>query len=153
MIGASAAKSMSGLDYLRAVVRGDYPLPPISSVLDFRIVEIEKGHAVFELYPAEYHYNPIGVVHGGFAATVLDSAMACAVHSTLEAGTGYATIEFKVNLVRPVTADVGRLRAVGEIVHAGSRIATAQARLIDDAGSVYAHATETCLIVEHAQRL
>jgi uncharacterized protein (TIGR00369 family) len=152
MIGAAAAKGMAGLDYLRAVIRGEYPTPPIASVLDFRIAEVEKGRVIVEVYPAEYHYNPIGVVHGGLAATVLDSAMACAVHSTLDAGTGYATIEFKVNLVRPVTADVGRLRAIGEIVHAGTRVVTAQARLIDDAGSVFAHATETCLLVEHAER-
>jgi uncharacterized protein (TIGR00369 family) len=151
-VGAAAAKNMSGIEYLRAVVRRELPSPPIAAVLDFEITELEPGHAVAEVVPAEYHYNPIGVVHGGLTATVLDSAMACAVHSTLPAGTGYATIEFKVNLVRPLTADVGRLRAIADVVHNGGRIATAEARLVDAAGVLYAHATETCLIVEHGPR-
>lgn len=151
-VGASAAKTMSGIEYLRAMMRRELPAPPIASVLDFEMTEVERGHTVVEVMPAEYHYNPIGVVHGGLAATVLDSAMASAVHTTLPAGSGYATLEFKVNLVRPLTADVGRLRAIADVVHDGGRIATAEARLVDARGVLYAHATETCLIVEHGPR-
>ena len=151
-VGADAAKTMSGIEYLRAMVRRELPAPPIASLLDFEITEIERGHTVFEVSPAEYHYNPIGVVHGGLAATVLDSAMASAVHTTLPAGTGYTTLEFKINLVRPLTAGVGRLRAIADVVHDGGRIATAEARLVDAGGVLYAHATETCLIVEHGPR-
>ena len=149
-IGVSAGRGMPGLDYLRAASRGELPLPPMAALLGFTVTEIEPGRAVAEVYPAEYHYNPMGVVHGGLAATVLDSAMACAVHSTLPAGTSYTTVEIKVNLVRSVTADVGRLRAVAELVFAGGRIATAQARLIDDRDELYAHATETCLLQRRA---
>ena len=146
-IGAAAGRGMAGLDYLRAASRGELPLPPMAELLGFTVTEIDPGRAIAEVYPAEYHYNPMGVVHGGLAATVLDSAMACAVHSTLPAGTGYTTVEIKINLVRAVTSNVGRLRAVAEVVFAGGRIATAQARLLDDHDELYAHATETCLLI------
>jgi uncharacterized protein (TIGR00369 family) len=152
MAGAAAARSMAGIDYLRAIMRGDYPVPPMASLMDFTVIDVEPGRVVVEVRPGEQHYNPIGVVHAGMAATVLDTAMACAVHSTLGPGTGYATIEFKINLVRAVTADVGRLRAVAEVVHGGSRIATAEARLLDDAGALYAHATETCMLMPKGPR-
>ena len=151
-IGAAAAMNMAGIDYLRALWRKEYPAPPMASLMGIEMTEIEPGRAVFEVTPSDVHYNPIGVVHGGLAATVLDSAMACAVHSTLPAGSGYATVEFKVNLVRPLRADVGRLRAVAEVVHAGGRIATAQARLCDEAGALYAHATETCFVLTNGAR-
>ena len=150
--GAAAARSLSGIDYLRGMMRGEYPVPPMASLMDFTVTDVEPGRVVVEVRPGEQHYNPIGVVHAGMAATVLDTAMACAVHSTLGPGTGYATIEFKINLVRPVTADVGRLRAVAEVVHGGSSIATAEARLLDDAGALYAHATETCMLMTRGPR-
>src|SRR6185295_12927402 len=143
---AASGRGLSGLEHLQAIVAGDIPPPPIAALLGFELVAVDEGRAVFAVYPGEYHYNPIGVVHGGLAATVLDSAMACAVHSTLPAGTRYTTLEFKVNLVRALTADVGRLRAVAEVMHGEGRIATAQARLVDDSGTLYAHATETCLL-------
>src|SRR5437764_9228130 len=106
--------------------------------MNFQIAELSEGRAVFVAEPAEYHYNPLGVVHGGLAATLLDSAMGCAVHSTLPAGRGYTTLEIKVNLVRAVTAAVGPLRAEARIVHAGRQAATAEARLVDGAGKLYA---------------
>ena len=152
MPGAAAARSMAGIDYLRGMMRGEYPVPPMASLMDFTLTDVEPGRVVVEVRPGEQHYNPIGVVHAGMAATVLDTAMACAVHSTLGPGTGYATIEFKINLVRPITTDVGRLRAVAEVVHGGSRVATAEARLLDDAGALYAHATETCMLMTKGPR-
>lgn len=144
--GLAAAKKLSGLEYLRAILRGELPAAPISALLGFGLVEVEEGRAVFAVEPAEYHYNPIGTVHGGLAATVLDSALACAVHSTLPAGAGYTTLELHVNLVRAITHETGRLTCTGEVVHVGGRMATAQARLTDAAGKLYAHATTTCML-------
>jgi uncharacterized protein (TIGR00369 family) len=143
---AAAGLAMRGIEYLRAIAEERFPAPPIARLLDFRIVELAEGRAVFEVTPSEQHYNPIGVVHGGLAATLLDSAMGCAVHSTLDAGEGYTTLEFKVNLVRPITAQTGPVRATSELVHAGRRTATAHARLEDAAGNLLAHASATCLI-------
>ena len=102
--------------------------------------------AVFAVEPAEYHYNPIGVVHGGVAATLLDSAMGCAVHSALPAGAGYTSLEIKVNFVRPLTAETGRVRCEAKLIHLGGRTATAEGRVVDEAGKLYAHGTTTCLI-------
>jgi uncharacterized protein (TIGR00369 family) len=110
MIGAKVAKTMSGLDYLRTIERGEIPPPPIAKLLGFHLKKVDTGYAVFELEPAEYHYNPIGMVHGGVASTVLDSAMGCAIHSTLPLGTGYSTVELKVNFVRPMNTETGRVR-------------------------------------------
>jgi uncharacterized protein (TIGR00369 family) len=145
--GAEVARTLSGLEYLQAMVRGELPPPPIAQLLGFTLVEVERGRAAFGVAPAEYHYNPIGAVHGGLAATLLDSAMACAVHSTLPADTRYTTLDMTVHFVRPVTADTGPMRCEGEVVHVGSRVATAQGRLVDAAGKLYAHATETCLVL------
>src|SRR5215212_11598474 len=115
LVGARAAPSMSGIEYLRAMLRGDYPPPPIAMTLGFTLDEVEEGRAVFGMVPAEYHYNPIGMVHGGVAATLLDSAMGCAVQSRLGAGTGYTTLEMKVNLLRAITVDTGPVRCEGTL--------------------------------------
>ena len=144
---ADAARSMSGIAFLQAIRDGRLPSPPIAALLGMRLAEVEHGRAVFEVAPAEQHYNPIGVVHGGLAMTLLDSAMACAVQTQLPAGTGYTTLEVKVNLVRPITADSGRLRAIGRVLHAGSRIATAEGRLEDAAGRLFAHGSTTCIVL------
>jgi len=149
MIGARRGMQMSGLEYMRAIVAGEIPGPPIARSLDFLLAEVEEGRAVFTLTPSEFHYNPIGVVHGGVAATLLDSAMGCAVHSLLPAGTGYTTLELKVNFLRPVTRDTGPMRAEATVLHPGSRTALAEARLVDAAGKLLAHATSTCLILSH----
>ena len=138
---------MRGLDYLRKIAAGEVPAPPISRLMGFTVVEADEGRAVFEATPGEEHYNPIGVVHGGLAATLLDSAMGVAVHATLGPGEGYTTLEIKVNFVRPITRDTGTVRAVGEVIHSGRRTATAQARLEDGAGRLLAHATTTCMIL------
>lgn len=129
------------------MARGDLPRPPIGILMDFTIGEIEKGRVVFEVEPAEFHYNPIGMVHGGLAATLCDSALGCAVQSTLPAGTGYTTVDLNLTYLRPLTRETGKVRAIGEVVHAGGRIATAQAKLLDAAGKLYATATTTCLIL------
>jgi uncharacterized protein (TIGR00369 family) len=144
---AEAGRTMSGMEFLQAIREGRLPAPPIAELLGFKLVEVDTGHAVFEILPGEQHYNPIGVVHGGLAMTLLDSAMGCAVHSHMPAGGGYTTLEAKTNLVRPVTSKTGLLRAIGKVLHLGSRVATAEGRLVDGDGKVYAHATTTCIIL------
>lgn len=144
--GVTAAKSLSGLEYLRAIVRGEVPGAPIAALMGFAPVEVSEGRAVFVVEPAEYHYNPIGTVHGGLAATLLDSALGCAVHSTLPVGAGYTTLELHVNMVRAISQDTGKLTCTGEVIHVGGRVATAQARLRDADGKLYAHGTTTCMV-------
>ena len=135
------------LDYLRALVDGKLPAPPIAKLLGMDLVEVDEGKAVFSLTPAEQHYNPIGVVHGGIAFTMLDSAMGCCVQTMLPAGKGYTTLEIKANLVRAITLNTGPIRAIGKIVHMGRQTATAEGRIEDAAGKLYAHGTTTCLII------
>jgi uncharacterized protein (TIGR00369 family) len=144
---AEAGRGMPGIEFLRAIASGRLPPPPIAVVLGFSLVEVEPGRAVFEVVPGEHHYNPIGVVHGGLAMTLLDSAMGCAVQTHMPAGSGYTTLEAKTNLVRAITADTGMLRAIGKTVHVGKRMATAEGRLEDAAGKLYAHATTTCIVL------
>ncbi|HEY6187633.1 MAG TPA: PaaI family thioesterase [Pyrinomonadaceae bacterium] len=143
---ALAGRGLSGLEYLQKIVAGELPRPPISALLDFGLAELGEGRAVFTVEPAEYHYNPIGVVHGGLAATLLDSAMGCAVHSMLAAGVGYTTLEVKVNYVRPMTVETGLVRCEAKVIHMGGRTATAEGRVTDASGKLYAHATTTCII-------
>ncbi|MGH9246861.1 MAG: PaaI family thioesterase [Acidimicrobiales bacterium] len=149
---AAAARSMSGLDFLKAITAGEIAAPPIAVTLGFTIAEFSDGEATFVGTPHEWHYNPIGVVHGGYAATLLDSALGCAVQSTLPAGTGYTTAELTVNLVRPITTETGELRSEARVLHRGSRLATAEAKLLDGNGRLYAHATTTCLILNGDRR-
>lgn len=147
MLSAGLARTLPGIEFLRRIIDGTIPPPPITDMMNYALIEVEPGFAVFEIEPAEYHYNPIGVVHGGIAFTLLDSAMGCAVQTTLPAGTGYTTLELKVNLVRAVTSKVGVLRAEGRIVHSGSRVATAEGRLVGKDGKLYAHCSTTCLVM------
>jgi uncharacterized protein (TIGR00369 family) len=144
---AEAGRALSGIDFLRAIRDGRLPAPPIAELLGFKLVEVDAGHAVFEVVPGEQHYNPIGVVHGGLAMTLLDSAMGCAVQTHMPAGGGYTTLEAKTNLTRAITSQTGKLRAIGKVIHLGSRIATAEGKLVDAAGKLYAHATTTCLVL------
>lgn len=144
---AEAGRTLSGLEFLQKIVNGELPPPPLAALMNFNIVELREGYAVFAVEPAEYHYNPIGVVHGGLAATLLDSAMGCAVHSTLPAGTGYTTLEIKVNFIRAISANTGGVRCEAKIIHGGARTATAEGRVVDESGKLYAHGTTTCLIL------
>lgn len=138
----------TGLEMFQAIFAGELPRPPIGDTLDFVPIRIARGVAVFQGRPQKKHYNPMGTVHGGWYATLLDSAVGCAVHSTLPAGKGYTTLELKVNIVRALTESVPLVRAEGQLVHAGRQVATAEGRLVGPDGKLYAHATTTCLIFD-----
>jgi uncharacterized protein (TIGR00369 family) len=146
---ARASRGLKGLDFLRKIVAKELPPPPIANTLDYELLEVDEGRAVFGFQPAEIHYNPIGMVHGGIPCTLLDSAMGCAVHSLLPAGAGYTTLEVKVNMVRAITQDSCFLRAEAKIVHLGKSTAIAEGRLVDEQGKLYAYATTTCMILRH----
>ena len=144
---AAAGAELAGLDYMRAVAAADLPPPPIAVLLRMAPVEIEDGRVVFEGEPGEEHYNPIGVVHGGYAATLLDSAIGCAVHTTLPAGAGYSTLTLEAKFVRAITRETGIVRCEAEVLHRGRRQATATGRVVAaDSGKLLAHGSGTCLI-------
>jgi uncharacterized protein (TIGR00369 family) len=143
---ASVAQ-LSGLQLLQRIVAKELPPPPITHTLGFGLVEVAHGLAVFEGTTADYLYNPLGSVHGGWTSTLLDSAMACAVHSTLAPGQLYTTLDLQVRFVRALVAGTGVVRAEGKIVHAGKRIATAEGRLVGADGKLYATATTSCIII------
>jgi uncharacterized protein (TIGR00369 family) len=138
----------TGLETLEAIFDGQLPRPPIGDTLDFVPIHVERGLAVFQGHPQGKHYNPLGTVHGGWFASLLDSAMGCAVHSMLPAGKGYTTLELKMNIVRPLTEAVPLVRAEGKVVHGGRQVATAEGRLVGPDGKLYAHGSTTCLIFD-----
>ncbi len=144
---AAARRTLSGLEFLRAIRDRKLPPAPMAALLGLELVEAEPGRVVFQAIPAERHYNPSGVAHGGLAMTLLDSAMACSVQTQLPSGTGYTSLEIKVNLVRAITSGTGPVRAIGRVVHLGKRTATADGRIEDAAGKLYAHGTTTCIIL------
>jgi uncharacterized protein (TIGR00369 family) len=137
---------LDGLAALRAMIAGELPPPPIATLLGFDLVEVDEGRVVFAVEPNDSHYNPIGMVHGGLAATLIDSATGCAVHTTLPAGTGYTTTDVQVRFVRPITRDTGRIECVGQVVHRGRTLATAEARL-SSGDRLLAHGTASLLIL------
>jgi uncharacterized protein (TIGR00369 family) len=138
--------SRDGLEFLKDMVDGKLPQAPMCATLGFHLAEVANGYATFEGLPEFRHYNPIGTVHGGFAATLLDSALGCAIFSTLAKGEAWTTLELKLNLVRPLDKDTGPVRAEGRIIHRGRMVATAEGTIKDRAGKLYAHATTTCMI-------
>jgi uncharacterized protein (TIGR00369 family) len=138
--------SYDGMGFLKAIVDGTLPKPPIAELLGFDLVEVEPGKAVFEGLPEQRHYNPIGTVHGGYALTLMDSCMSCAVQTLLKQGEIYTTLELKVNLVRAITKDTGKIRATGRIIHRGRTTGTAEGDVRDAAGNLLAHGTTTCMI-------
>ena len=138
----------TGLQTMQAMLAGELPYPHIADTLDFGLVEVGYGLAVFQGTPQLKHYNPLGSVHGGWFATLLDSALGCAVHTTLPAGLGYTTAELGVNIVRAATVKTGPLRAIGKVIHSGRQLATAEARIVGPDDKLYAHATTTCLVFE-----
>jgi uncharacterized protein (TIGR00369 family) len=146
VVSTDVLLSYDGLGFLRAIIDGTIPQPPIAETLGFRLIAAEHGRAVFAGEPQFRHYNPIGSVHGGFAMTLLDSALGCAVHSTLGKGETYTTLEIKVNLVRPLSKDTGPVSAEGRVLHRGRTVGTAEGDVRDANGKVYAHATTTCMI-------
>jgi uncharacterized protein (TIGR00369 family) len=140
--------SLSGLDHMRAIARGEIAPPPIAELFDFELVEVEEGRALFAGRPGPQHYNPIGVVHGGLAATLLDSAMGCAVHTTLEPGWSYGTLDLSARFVRPITSDTGRILCEGVVVHRGGRTATTEGRVwAEETGKLLAHGTGSVLLL------
>jgi len=146
LLPPEAARTLTGLELMRGILAGKYPQAPIGKSAHFLLHEVNEGHAVFAGTPQLDFYNPIGSVHGGWIATLLDSCMSCAVHTAVPAGQAYTTLELKVNFVRPVMEKTGPMRAEGRVVHMGARIGTAEGKLVDAAGKLYAHGTVTCMI-------
>jgi uncharacterized protein (TIGR00369 family) len=145
---AEHVQGLSGLEVMRAMLEGRAPYPSIAHTLDFMLVDIGEGRAVFQGTPGPAHLNPMGTIHGGWYATVLDSALGCAVHTTMPPGRGYTTAELGVNLVKAIGPKAPRIRAIAEVLHSGRQLATAHARLVGPDGTLYAHATTTCLVFE-----
>ena len=143
---AEAGQRMAGIDYLRAMMNGSLPRCSYQETMDYDLVEVAEGRVVFEGRPQEFMLNPLGTVHGGHFAGMLDSAMGCAIHSLLGAGQFYTTLEFKLNMVRPLPVDGSLIRAVGEVLHPGRKIATSEAKLVDENDKLYAHSTCSCVI-------
>jgi uncharacterized protein (TIGR00369 family) len=139
---------MTGLEMMRAILRGELPYAPIAKTLDFMLMEVEPGKVVFQGTPGPSHLNPMGTIHGGWYATLLDSALGCAVHTMIPAGRGYTTAELSVNLVRGINGKVSRVRAEGKVIHCGRQLATAEARLYGPDGTLFAHGTTTCLVFD-----
>jgi uncharacterized protein (TIGR00369 family) len=152
MVGAALALNLSGLDYLRAIAEEHIPPPPIAVLLGMGIVDVQPGRVTFSLEVGEHLYNPIGSVHGGVFCTLLDSAMGCAVHSTLGRGQAYTTLELKVNLVKALTVNTPSVVATGQVISAGRRVVTASGQITGPDGTLYAHATTTCLAFEPHQQ-
>lgn len=141
-------QALTGLQAMQAMLDGQLPPPPICATLDFMLISVAHGEAVFQGQPMRRHYNPLGTVHGGWYATLLDSALGCAVHTTMPVGRAYTTLEFKVNMVRALTEQVPLVRAIGRVLHSGRQVATAEASLLGHDGRLYAHASTTCLVFE-----
>ena len=146
-LSADAARSLAGIEVLEALSRGELPAAPVVDTLGFVLDSVEPGRVQFSFEPAEFHYNPIGSVHGGVYATLLDSATGCAVHSTLPAGVGYTSLDLTVKFLRAVTVDTGRVRCTGTVTHLGSRTALAEARLVDPADRLLATAVSSILLI------
>jgi uncharacterized protein (TIGR00369 family) len=147
-VPGEAARAMDGLSIMQAMLAGRFPYPPITETLDFFLVEVDRGRAVFQGTPQTMHLNPMGTVHGGWYATLLDSAVGCAVQTMLAPGQAYTTAELSVKLVRGARLDGGPLRAIGTVLHCGRQLATAEGKIVDADGKLYAHATTTCLVFE-----
>ena len=145
-LGSQKGLQLSGMDYLKAMSAGELPFPPLMSTLDFRIGEMESGSVSFFMEPKEFHYNPLGSVHGGVISALLDSAMGCSIHTQLPKGTGYTTLELKVNFLRPITTKTGTLKCTGKVIHAGAKVALTEAKITDADGKVFAHGVSTCLL-------
>lgn len=146
LVPLAVAQSLNGMEFLQGLIDGRFPPAPIAALLGFHPSELAPGRAVFTATPDARHYNPLGTVHGGYVSTLLDSCMACAIHSRLRTGQAYTTLELKVNFVRALSAETGAVRAIGNVIQIGRQIATAEGRLLDGRDRLLAHATTTCLL-------
>ena len=147
LIGSKEAVNMTGFEYLKAMFDGKLPVPPILNTLDFKMHSLEEGKVAFTFIPQEFHYNPIGTVHGGVISAALDSAMGCSVHSLLPVAKGYTTLELKVNFLRAITQKSGEMTVTGKMIYSGNKTALVEAQITDKEGKVFAHAVSTCLIL------
>jgi uncharacterized protein (TIGR00369 family) len=138
--------AMSGLEYMRQLMSGELSPSGMAQLMNFKLVEVSEGHAVFRVEPDERHYNGLGIAHGGLAATLLDSATGCAINTMMPAGRVFTTLEMKINYVRPMRRETGAVRCEAKVIHVGSRVATAEGRIIDEGGKLYAHGTATCML-------
>jgi len=143
---AEARRMMSGLEYMRKIMTGELPPSGMVQLLGLKLVEVSEGHAVFTVQPDERHYNGLGIAHGGLAAALLDSALGCAINAMMPAGKVFTTLEMKINYVRPITRERGELRCEANMIHVGGRVATAEGRITDEDGKLYAHGTATCML-------
>ncbi|HEY0406591.1 MAG TPA: PaaI family thioesterase [Pyrinomonadaceae bacterium] len=146
-----ARDALSGLEYMRHLLAGDVPPSGMAQLMNFRLVEVSEGRAVFTVRPDERHYNGLGIVHGGLAATLLDSALGCAINTMMPPGRIFTTLEMKLNYVRPMKRETGEVRCEASVLHVGGRVATAEGRIVDASGKLYAHGTATCMLFR-AQR-
>ena len=145
---STQTNKLTGLEFMEKMIKAELPFPPLLHTLDFKLISIQPGRAEFTFQPQEFHYNPLGSVHGGVITAVLDSAMGCTLHSVLPLGTGYTTIEIKVNFLKSISIKTGLMRATGVIINQGNRTALVESRLIDENGKLYAYATSTCMIIK-----
>ena len=147
VVGRETLLAEDGLSFIRGIIEGRHPAPPFAQASDIDLIEAEEGRVVFSGRPSTRFFNPLGTVHGGWTATILDSAMACAAHATLKPGEGYTTLELKLNYVRPVMPESGTVRCEGRLIHRGGSVITTEGSLHDEAGRLLAHGTETCLVL------
>lgn len=150
-VKADARDALSGLEYMQQLMAGELPRSGMAQLMNFRLVEVSEGHAVFTVKPDERHYNGLGIVHGGLAATLLDSALGCAINTMMPPGRIFTTLEMKLNYVRPMRRETGEVRCEANVIHVGGRVATAEGRIVDEGGKLYAHGTATCMLFR-AQR-
>jgi len=143
---AEERRNLTGLEYMQQVMTGEVPPSGMGQLMNFSLIEVSEGHAVFTIQPDERHYNGLGIAHGGLAATLLDSATGCAINTMMPAGKIFTTLEMKVNYVRPMTRETGVVRCEANVIHAGKRTATAEGRIVDRDGKIYAHGTATCML-------
>lgn len=144
--GTEARRTMSGIEYMRRMMAGEVQPSPMAQLMNFQLVEVSEGRAVLTIKPEERHYNGIGIVHGGLAATLLDSALGCAINTMMPTGRIFTTLEMKINYVRPMRAETGEVRCEAKVLHVGGRVATAEGRIVDREGKLYAHGTATCML-------
>jgi uncharacterized protein (TIGR00369 family) len=145
---AESRSNMSGLEYMQKLAAGELPQSGMGQLMGFKLVEVSKGYAVLSVQPDKRHYNGIGIAHGGLAATLLDSATGCAINTMMDAGRIFTTLEMKINYIRPIRGETGVVRCEARVIHAGSRTAYAEGRIVDENGKLYAHGTATCMLFQ-----